>query len=84
MAITPSQCRAAREFLRWSRDDLEEISKVGRETIGNFERGDVNPTPRTVIDLERAFENAGIRFIDDEESEGVRLLKKKTKPTKKK
>ena len=76
MAITPIQCRAAREFLRWTRDDLEEISKVGRETIGNFERGDVNPTSRTVIDLERAFENAGIKFIYDAEGEGVKLLKK--------
>jgi len=76
MAITPIQCRAAREFLRWSRGDLEEISKVGRETIGNFERGDVNPTPRTVIDLERAFENAGIKFIHDAEGEGIKLLKK--------
>ena len=83
MTITSNQCRAAREILRWSRDDLQNVSKVGRETIGNFERGDFKTSDRTIIDLERAFKSAGIEFINDEAGEGVKLLNGK-KPKKSK
>ncbi len=37
--ITPNQCRAARELVYWSREDLQKKTKLARETIGNFERG---------------------------------------------
>jgi transcriptional regulator with XRE-family HTH domain len=76
MTITPIQCLAARELLRWRREDLQEITKLGRETIGNFERKISSPTVRTLLDIRKAFENAGIEFINDEKGEGVKLLKK--------
>jgi DNA-binding XRE family transcriptional regulator len=77
MTITPIQCRAAREMLKWRREDLQEITKLSRETIGNFEREISNPTPRTMIDLKKAFEDAGIRFENDDEGQGVKLLEGK-------
>jgi len=76
MTITPIQCRAAREMLKWRREHLQEITKLGRETIGNFEREISSPTVRTLADLKKAFENAGIEFVNDEKGEGVKLLKK--------
>ncbi len=79
MTITPKQSKAAREMLGWSRDDLQEVSKLGRETIGNFEREIGNATARTLIDLQRAFEGAGIEFTNNEKGEGVMLLRKKNK-----
>ena len=76
MTITPNQCRAAREMLKWRREDLQKITKLSRETIGNFEREISKPTARTLIDLEKAFNDFGIEFFNDEKGEGVRLLKK--------
>ncbi|MES2676712.1 MAG: helix-turn-helix transcriptional regulator [Pseudomonadota bacterium] len=79
MTITPIQCRAAREMLKWRREDLQEITKLARETIGNFEREISSPTVRTLLDIRKAFENAGIEFINDEKGDGVKLLKKRKK-----
>ncbi|MFT6077310.1 MAG: transcriptional regulator with XRE-family HTH domain [Myxococcota bacterium] len=77
MTITPEQCRAARELLGWTQGYLQKKSRLGIETIGNFERGSSNPTDRTFYDLTKAFEDAGIKFIDDEIQIGATLLKKK-------
>jgi len=76
MTITPNQCRAAREMLKWRREDLQKITKLSRETIGNFEREISKPTARTLIDLRKAFEDAGIEFINDDKGEGLIVLKK--------
>lgn len=75
--LTPSQCRAARSFLNWSQDDLSKKSKVSKATIADFEREKEKRTPyeRTIDDLKRAFEEAGIEFENDEKACGVRLLK---------
>ena len=76
MTITPNQCKAARDLLDWKQTDLQKKSKLGRETIGNFERGIGNQTIRTLADIRRAFEEAGIKFVDDKEKLGVVILKK--------
>ena len=76
MTISPVQCRAAREMLKWTRDDLQKITKLSRETIGNFEREISSPTIRTLSDLKRAFVDAGIEFVNEENREGVILIKK--------
>ena len=77
MTITPNQCRAARELADWSRDDLQKKTKLARETIGNFERGNGNLTMKTLEILKTTFESAGIEFIDDGDRLGVVILKKK-------
>jgi ribosome-binding protein aMBF1 (putative translation factor) len=37
--VTPEQCRAARELLNWSQDDLAEASRVPVEIVAMFEDG---------------------------------------------
>ena len=63
----------------WTQGDLQKKSKLGIETIGNFERGISNQTSRTLDDIKRAFEGAGIEFIDDQKGKGVKLLDGKKK-----
>ena len=77
MVITSKQCRAARELLGWTQEDLQKKSKLGRETIGNFERGIGNQTLKTLAEMQKAFEKSGIEFISDKDGEGVKLLSKK-------
>nr|WP_020175354.1 helix-turn-helix transcriptional regulator [Methyloferula stellata] len=74
MSITPEQCRAGRALLGWSQDDLVEASKVTKSTIANFESGKREPYERTLTDLRRALEEAGVIFIDrNGNGPGVRL-----------
>ncbi len=65
MIISPEQCRAARGLLGWSQRDLSRASLVNERTVIDFERGARRTYPRTVADLRRAFEEAGIEFIDE-------------------
>jgi ribosome-binding protein aMBF1 (putative translation factor) len=37
--MTPEQCRAARELLNWSQDDLAKASRVPVEIVAMFEDG---------------------------------------------
>jgi len=73
--ITPEQCKAARNLLNWKQSNLHENSGVGMTTIADFERGYRNPISRTLKELKRTFEDAGIEFLNDENGCGVRLLK---------
>jgi transcriptional regulator with XRE-family HTH domain len=76
MTITPGQCRAARGLVGWSQDQLVEASGVTRATIANFELGKRAPYERTLDELRRAFEAAGVIFVEENgEGPGVRLRK---------
>ncbi len=77
--ISAKQCKAARDLLEWKQSDLAEKSKMAVSTIAHFERGSTEPSDRTLGDLKRAFEDAGIEFIDDAIRVGATLLKKKKK-----
>jgi transcriptional regulator with XRE-family HTH domain len=68
--ITPEQCRAARGLLGWTQEQLRRRAKMSRKTIQEFEIGVRRPQARTLDDLKRAFETAGIEFI--EAVEGVK------------
>ncbi len=47
---------------------------IAERTLVDFERGARNPLGRTLLDVRRALEDAGVIFIDaDEEGPGVRL-----------
>jgi transcriptional regulator with XRE-family HTH domain len=77
MSISPAQCRGARGLLGWSQSDLSEASKTATKTIADFERGAREPYPRTLEDVRRALERAGVEFIDENGGgAGVRLNKK--------
>ncbi|WP_434055103.1 MAG: helix-turn-helix transcriptional regulator [Roseibium sp.] len=61
--INPKQCRAARAWLGWSQDDLAERAKCARRTIAAFEQEKSVPFDRTLRDIQKALEDAGITFL---------------------
>ncbi len=76
MDMTAEQCRAARALLGWSQDALAEASGVAKATLADFERGARSPYSRTLGDIQRALEAAGVVFIPENGGgPGVRLRK---------
>ena len=75
MSISSEQSKAARALIGWSRRELAEASQVAERTLIDFERGARAPHRRTLTDLRRALEEAGVVFIDQNEEggPGVRL-----------
>ena len=63
------QCRMARVALDWSLQDLADASGVSRRTVARFEAGETVLAAR-VQALRQAFENEGVRFIDDGDMRG--------------
>ncbi len=57
-------------MLGWSRRQLAEAAQVAVGTVVDFERGARQPYNRTLADIRRALEDAGIIFIDAEEGVG--------------
>ncbi len=81
MTILAEHCKAARDLIGWSRRELAEASQVAERTLIDFERRARSPQRRTLHDIRRALEDAGVIFIDaDEEGPGVRLKGEKTSP----
>ncbi len=77
--ITGTQIRAARALLNWSAAEAAEKCGVTRNTIQRLERHDDIPPSRTqsLLDLRKAFEEAGVEFIGAPgDGPGVRLWKK--------
>lgn len=66
MAITPLQCKVGREILKWKQEDLARAAKLGKETIGNFERGKATLMERTLEHLEITFNKAGVTFEEND------------------
>ena len=76
--ITSAQCRAARGLLSWSQQNLADRAGVGIMTIHQFEKEGTQPRRATLEVVKRAFENAGVEFIDENGGgPGVRLKKAK-------
>jgi len=65
MVISREQCRAARALLEWTQDRLAEASSVSKKTLVDFEAGKRTPYDRTIAEVVRAFEAAGIEFIPE-------------------
>ena len=75
-----AQIRAARALLGWGQQQLSKTARVGTATIRRIESNDaVKGNASTLIRIESAFKEAGIIFIDEDDSAGigVRLVKKK-------
>lgn len=78
--LTSAQCRAARGLLAWSQQDLADHSGVGTVAIHQLESGASNPRRATVDVIRRAFERAGVEFIEENGGgPGVRLRKSGSK-----
>ena len=61
-------------MLGWSRELLGKSARVAVRTIIDFERGARRPYDRTLADIRRALEDAGIIFINENGGgPGVRL-----------
>jgi predicted transcriptional regulator len=78
--MKPEQCRAARGLLDWGQADLAEKAAVGVVTVRQFEAGAHTPRRATLDVITRAFESAGVEFIDENGGgPGVRLQKRQLK-----
>ena len=64
--MSSAQCRAARGLVGWSQHDLAASAGVGRATIADFEAGKLEPYERTLADMRRALETAGVEFIPED------------------
>ena len=78
--VTPGQCRAARGLLAWNQQELAQRARVGIVTVHQFEAGLSQPRRATLDVIRRAFEAAGVEFIDENGGgPGVRLRKRQQK-----
>jgi transcriptional regulator with XRE-family HTH domain len=73
--ITPKQCKAARAFLGWSQQDLADKLRITQKTLTDFERGITNPQRRIAEDIRTVLQEAGVKFENDDEGQGAKLLK---------
>ena len=78
--ITPAQCRAARGLLDWSQQQAADAANVGVVTIRQFESGGSQPRAATVDVVVRAFERAGVIFVE-ENGDGPGVRRRKAAPT---
>lgn len=78
MSLTSEQIRAARALLRWEQRDLAEASGVSLPSVKRLETqpGALAAQERTILELRKALEMAGIEFIKENGGgPGVRLRK---------
>jgi transcriptional regulator with XRE-family HTH domain len=68
--ISPSQLRAARGLLNWSRKDLAKFSGISEPTLHRYENGEHGPIAHTVNKLFAVFDKHGVEFSDHQ---GVRF-----------
>lgn len=63
----------ARAAVNWSLDQLAQAAGVHRNTIHNFETGRYSGSPEKLRAVRLALQDAGVEFIGEAESAGVRL-----------
>jgi hypothetical protein len=74
MPLTSTQCRAARDILGWTLEDLAHAAGLSIFTVRDFEDERRTPDQPTLVLMQRAFEGAGIEFgAGAPGTEGVRL-----------
>jgi transcriptional regulator with XRE-family HTH domain len=72
--IGPTQVRAARGLLNWSRDQLVSASGVPKRTLVRLEDDQGVPRASTLHAIRTALEAAGVEFTNGD-APGVRLRK---------
>ena len=80
MSLTSEQIRAARALLRWEQRDLADASGVSLPSVKRLETqpGALAAQERTILELRKALEGAGVEFIaENGGGPGVRLRKPK-------
>jgi transcriptional regulator with XRE-family HTH domain len=76
MTLRPSQLKAARQLLGWSKIKLALQSGVGSFVIDKFERGERTLHPGSLDALRGALQAAGVEMIEGDPP-SVRLRKSK-------
>jgi transcriptional regulator with XRE-family HTH domain len=78
-----AQLRAARALLGWRQHDVAQAAKISVATIRRIEsqEGLLSGYVSTLLKIQAAFEQAGVQFIDDDETGGfgLRMARKKRK-----
>jgi transcriptional regulator with XRE-family HTH domain len=77
-----AQIRAARALLGWSQDQLARRAGVGLATLQRIEQneGIVKGNFSTILKIQKALEQAGVHFMEDDSGQiGVRLENKNLK-----
>jgi len=78
-----AQIRAARALLGWRQEDIADAAKISVATIRRIESQEELLTGNlsTLLKIQAEFEQAGIQFIDEDETGGfgLRMAKKKRK-----
>jgi transcriptional regulator with XRE-family HTH domain len=78
--ISASQCRAARGLLNWTQQQLADAARIGVATVRLFESEATETRSATLAVVRRAFELAGVEFIDENGGgPGLRLKKRRRK-----
>lgn len=62
--LTPAQCRMARAALQWSLDEAAKAAGVSYRTIFRLENEQRDVQAEKAAAIRRAFETAGVRFLD--------------------
>ena len=78
LSLTSEQVRAARALLRWEQRDLAEASGISLPSVKRLETqpGALAAQERTIMELRKALERAGVEFISENGGgSGVRLRK---------
>jgi transcriptional regulator with XRE-family HTH domain len=79
LSLTSEQVRAARMLLRWEQRDLAEASGISLPSVKRLEiqPGLLAAQERTIAELRRALEKAGVEFIaENGGGAGVRMKKR--------
>ncbi len=61
--ITPSQLRAARALLDWSRAKCAKLVGISPETVKNIEQEKFVPSPATIEKILKTFASFGVDFF---------------------
>ena len=68
--MKPVQSRMARAALKIGIREIADAAKVSTQTITRLEKGE-ELRDRTIDDIRRAYEDAGVRFVEDGEWAGT-------------
>jgi ribosome-binding protein aMBF1 (putative translation factor) len=78
--MSPEQCRAARVWLGWSRDELARQANVSLRTVAAFERAEISPQANNLAAMRRAIETAGIRLVFNRDGSAAGILRQDADP----
>jgi transcriptional regulator with XRE-family HTH domain len=78
--MVPETCRAARAYLNWPQSQLAKMATVNINTVKKFERHLTTPIINNLYAMQRALENSGILFVENEKGSIGILWRPKSPP----